>query len=160
LTGQIHDKVFYQGIEYHLVSQNGEGLFEPSTYGMFPTMIHTACWRGYYCSYAIEQFDLLLTSLTVRTHDLRYPPIDGIAPADDGYGTMRYTDLRLSMEFRGKLLLGADFIREKYVHMGFQSAQSYAKVTELTFLAGKLISTQDRSSDFPQNSPVIPPPKL
>lgn len=160
MTGQIHDKVFFKDMEYDIVSQNGEGLFEPSTCGMFPTMIHTACWRGYYCSYAIEQFDLLLTNLTIRTLDQQYVPIAGINPTDDGYGTMRYTNLRLPMEFRGKLLLGADFIYEKYVHMGFQSPAAYKKIIEVTFLAGKLISAQDRSADFPQNSPVIPPPKL
>jgi hypothetical protein len=148
MTGQIHDRVIYEGIEYDLISVNGEGLFEPSTYGMFPKMLHTACWRGFYCTYTIEQLDLFLTSLTIRTNDEQYPPIDGKSPSDDGYRTMRYINLRLPMLFRGKLLLGADFIRERYVHMGFQAPEAYQKVVEATFLAGKLISMQDCSTDF------------
>jgi hypothetical protein len=150
MTGQIHDKVFYNGTEYDLVEQNGGGLFDPSAFGMFPQMIHTACWRGYYCRYAVERFDLLLTRLKIRTHDEQYPLIMGVSPADDGYGVMYYDGLRLPMEFRGDLVLGAEFIRERYVHMGFQSAQSYQKVMELTFVAGKLISVQDRSDGFAQ----------
>jgi hypothetical protein len=145
MTGQIHDKVIYAGTEYDLVSVDGEGLFEPSVYGMLPQMLHTACWRGFYCAYEIELSELFLTSLTIRTHDGHYPPVGGIFPSDDGYGTMHYLGLRLPMLFRGKLLLGAEFIREKYVHMGFQSPDAYQKVVEVTFLAGKLISTQDRS---------------
>ena len=148
MTGQIHDKVLYEGMEYDLVGQNGDRLFEPSAFGMFPKMIHTACWRGYYCSYVIEQFDWLLTRLSIRTLDEKYPPSDGVSPKDDGYGVMRYDGLNLPMQFRGKLLLGAEFIHEKYIHMGFQEAQSYRKVMELTFLAGKLISAQNRSEDF------------
>src|SRR5512145_3212170 len=99
MTGQIHDKVLYEGTEYDLVSVNGEGLFEPSIYGLLPQMLHTACWRGFYCAYAIEQFNLLLTSLTIRTHNGQYPPISSLFPSDDGYGTMRYLGLRLPMEF-------------------------------------------------------------
>lgn len=75
MTGQIHDKVLFEGTEYDLVGQDGEGLFEPSAFGMFPQMIHTACWRGYYCAYAVERFDLLLTHLTIRTRDGKYPLI-------------------------------------------------------------------------------------
>lgn len=146
--GQIHDKLLFEGLEYDLVSQDGEGLFEPLAFGMFPQMIHTACWRGYYCIYTIEQSDLLLSRLTIRTHDGKYPPINRISPSDDGYGVMRYDNLRLPMQFHGKLLLGAEFIPKRYVHMGFQAAQSYKKVLELTFLAGKLVNAQDRSEEF------------
>ena len=160
MTGQIHDKVIFEGLEYDLVSVSGEGLFEPSEHGMLPQMLHTACWRGFYCAYAIEQSELFLTSLTIRTQDGQYPPIDGIFPTDDDYGTMRYLGLRLPMLFRGKLLLGTEFIREKYVHMGFQSPDAYQKIVEVTFLEGKLTDTQDRSVNFSQNNPVIPPPKL
>lgn len=74
------------------------------------------------------------------------------SPSDDGYGTMHYSSLHLPMQFRGKLLLGADFIRERYVHLGFQATQSYRKVMELTFLAGKLVNSQDRSEEFAKYS--------
>ncbi len=148
MTGQIHDKVCYTTTEYNLVGQNGAGLFEPSVYQLFPQMLHTACWRGYICSYAVEQLDLLLTGLTIRTLDGQYPPLSGISPIEAGYGAMRYLGLHLPLAFHGNLLLGAEFIHEKYVHMGFQAPQAYRQVVELTFLAGKLVSAQDRSAEF------------
>jgi hypothetical protein len=160
MTGQIHDKVNYAGVEYDLVSLHGTGLFEPPAYGMLPQMIHTACWRGYYCTYSLDQAQLFLTSLTIRTQDRHYPLIGGLAPTDDGYGTMRYSNLRLPLRFSGQLLLGADFVREKYVHMGFQSPEAYRKIVAVVFSEGKLVSAQERPADFTPSQPANPPARL
>ena len=160
MTGQIHDQVNWRDQTYALLSSNGAGLFEPATFGLFPTMLHTACWRGFTCAYAIEASALLLTALTIRTLDGKYPPLNGVSPAEDSYGTMRYTGLRLTLEFDGKLLLGAGFRPEQYVHMGFQRPAAYQEVQEVTFLDGKLVSVRDRSKDFAQNPPVKPPSRL
>jgi hypothetical protein len=160
MTGQIHDQVSLRGQTYALLSVAGAGLFEPTAFGLVPTMLHTACWRGFYCAYAVEASDLLLTTLTIRTLDGKYPPLNGVFPADDDYGTRCYTNLRLPLKFGGELLLGAGFRQEQYVHMGFQSPAVYQEVQEATFLDGKLVSVRDRSGDFSQNPPVKPPSRL
>ena len=50
--------------------------------------------------------------------------------------------------FTGGLLLGADFIEELYVHMGFHPAYKYQHVLELTFETGQLLSQSDRSIEM------------
>lgn len=159
MTGQIHDQIRFRDQTYDLLSVTGAGLFEPSACGLIPTQLHTACWRGFYCTYLIEQAALYLTMLTIRTLDGKYPALDGKFPSDDGYGTQRYTNLRLPLEFDGQLLLGAGFRQEQYVHMGFQSPAAYREVQAVTFRAGKLVSAEDRTHDFSQKPPV-PPSRL
>ena len=56
-----------------------------------------------------------------------------------------YYDLNLEINFTGKMLLGRDFIREYYIHMGHQQAWSYETVYEFEFTDGKLINIIDLS---------------
>ncbi len=53
MTGQIHDRILYQGREYSLVGVNGTGLYNPADTGMQTMMLHTACYRGFYCVYPV-----------------------------------------------------------------------------------------------------------
>ena len=59
-----------------------------------------------------------------------------------------YDALRQPVEFSGGLLLGADFIRALYVHMGFQRAWKYENVYEVTFERGRLVEERDRSHEM------------
>jgi hypothetical protein len=56
-----------------------------------------------------------------------------------------YQNLNISIPYTGSILLGTDFIRELYVHMGFHPAWKYNTVVELTFENGKLIRESDIS---------------
>ena len=56
-----------------------------------------------------------------------------------------YEDLALPVSFTGGLLLGADFIEEMYVHMGFHPAYKYRRVVELSFAEGRLAEARDVS---------------
>jgi len=48
MTAQIHDHVVYQGEGYSILGIEGDGLLSPADFGMTPTEMHTACYRGYY----------------------------------------------------------------------------------------------------------------
>ena len=48
MTAQIQDCVVYQDEGYAIIGIKGEGLPEPADFGMTPTIMHTACYRGYY----------------------------------------------------------------------------------------------------------------
>ena len=60
MTGQIADRFFYQHEQYQLVGMNGHGLPTPFEFGLQPVMMHTACYRGYYCDYTIRDEHLSL----------------------------------------------------------------------------------------------------
>jgi len=45
----------------------------------------------------------------------------------------------MPIEYTGSILLADDFIRERCVHMGFQSPLSYRKVIEFNFQDGHFI---------------------
>jgi hypothetical protein len=58
----------------------------------------------------------------------------------------RYEELRAVIPFSGGLLLGDDFVRGLYVHMGFHPAWKFRTVHELLFERGKLVRETDRSA--------------
>ena len=147
MTAQIHDSVFYDGADYSLVGVGGAGLFDPAEHGLAVRMIHTACWRGYICGYTVDEEELFLTSLQVGMDD---PPAKLFgARVQTGSGTV-YAPIREPVQFTGGLLLGAGFLRELYVHMGFHPAWKYERVVELLFDNGELTAAHDRSAAMAQ----------
>ncbi|BAY13467.1 hypothetical protein NIES2098_66620 [Calothrix sp. NIES-2098] len=139
-------------------------------------MISTACWRGYYCTYEVADTFLFLTQLNIGLSEADQSK----AEQEDGlklFGKTptRYTEyghlihlisnktetqwessdfkidnLRELIPFTGGLLIGDDFIREMYVHMGFHPAYKFRNVYELIFDNGQLIEEHDRSSKMAQ----------
>lgn len=155
MTAQISDTVLYRGAEYDLCGIDGEGLFEPQPYGIEPRMISTACWRGYYCTYQVGGDELLLTEVHVGLHDEdaerarrdEGPPLFGVRPRwDERDWCFVYAPVEVPVSFTGGLLLGRDFIRELYVHMGFHPGWKYREVHELLFEQGRLREAFDRSA--------------
>lgn len=80
MTAQFADTLKYEGETYAIIAQKGEGLFSPSEHGFRPTMMHTACYRGFYCDFEIHDDTLLLTHLVIRQKDNKYQPFGGITP--------------------------------------------------------------------------------
>lgn len=174
MTAQITDHVIYQNTPYQLIGVKGSWLPNPGDYGLTPTMISTACYRGYYCDYTVRESRLLLTHLVIRVLEDDPPPIEGVAPiigvrrklgdkefppppmrgmyesfATDGhyinYDGAIYADLKVKTHFTGGLLIAGDFINSMYVHMGFQKPTSFKTVLELVFEDGELTSARDHS---------------
>lgn len=56
-----------------------------------------------------------------------------------------YPELMLKLDFTGIILLSSEFIDSRYVHMGFQSPESYEKNIQLKFENGKFVSEVDKS---------------
>lgn len=117
-------------------------------------MMSTACWRGYICSYAIDESQLLLQGLVFRNESDIYPELNGVKPSRKNL--MRageYEGLNEPCLYTGGLLIASGFIRDLYVHMGFHPAWKFEVVHELLFDGGKLTSERDCSklmSDFRQ----------
>ncbi len=161
MTAQVPDTLLYNDKPYDLTGMEGSGLPSPDDFGMQPVMMHTACYRGFYCTYVIRDEQLYLSGLTVRSESGEYPPVNGVHPQIDPYGTGTYEDIHLPVSFSGRLRLGGDFIQNEYIHMGFQSPSAYKTVLELAFEGGHLVSVTDRCEEFARlrKKPQRPKPR-
>lgn len=163
MTMQIPDSVFYRGQTYDLTGQEGDGLFTPSALGLEPLWMSTGCYRGYMCEYKVVDGELVLTGLAVRVEGGR-PALFGVEPVEGIYGHCHYEGLNEPIRFTGRMLLGDDFHRDLYVHMGYPSAWKFDEVHELTFENGRLTAERDRSEDAEQRRAHpkpgdVPPPR-
>jgi hypothetical protein len=150
MTSQIPDTFLYKGEEYELVALDGEGLVTPQDYGMQPQMLHTACYRGFYSTYEITDEGLFLTQMVIGEVEEGHQPIQGIMPeipSGDRSGYPTYQGLKLLTPFTGKMRLGKDFIRDFYVHMGYQKGSAFGTLLEFSFEAGRVVSVQDISDE-------------
>lgn len=151
VTAQVSDSVCYQGKWYALAARRGGPLFHPSQYDlrhydMRVSKITTACWRGYVCSYEVDDDRLELVSVDLGLSD---PPIELFgAPVSQGpFGSARYEPIRVPQPFDGGLLIASELLPDLYAHMGFHPAWKYKHVFELIFDDGHLTEARDRSLD-------------
>ncbi|MHA1112536.1 MAG: hypothetical protein ACTSRE_15690 [Promethearchaeota archaeon] len=149
ITGQVPEQVLYNNEVYALAGVKGIGLFSPEEFGITPQMASTACWRGFQMGYKIDKGELLLNWMFIRT-DLSNPPsineVDGqIVTEEYSMFSHRYEGLNIKSHFTGKFLIGKDFIRDLYVHMGFQKPITYKTVLEVFVEEGTVIEIKDRS---------------
>lgn len=167
MTAQIEDIYNYDNNDYRILALSSAVLFKPQDYGMEPQGCCTACWRGYWCEYDVYDYELILKNLYFHNEDDDYPPLNGVevSPPEfievEGrrglrkkrekftipahYGHRVYKDVNLPIPYTGKILLGDGFIREYYIHMGFQRAWAYEKLIELVFEEGILLECNDYS---------------
>lgn len=155
MTAQIGDSFKFKGVEYQIIALNRPIKFSPSTYGITPESICTACWAGYWCDYTISEETILLTNLYINSKDDYYPNINGIQVTQNKDNTRKanfkymghhlYKDLNIPMNYSGKIVVGDKFIQDYYIHMGYQRAWAYEVVLEFVFENGKLIATYNHS---------------
>ncbi|MEN0060786.1 MAG: hypothetical protein AAGA48_01485 [Myxococcota bacterium] len=170
MTAQIMDSVILEDDleRYALVGISGKPLFKPEAHGLTPVMIHTACWRGWYVTYQVTHGQLTVLDLAVGLNEAQTalaeagegPLLEGRAPRKETYEAhvvgkegpqtfdkteWDYRNVGLPIPFSGGLLLGRDFIRELYVHMGFHPAWKYGTVIELLLREGHVEDVRDVS---------------
>jgi len=170
MTAQISDSLFYRDERYSIAGLNGDGLFDPAHIGLKTRMISTACRRGFVCDYSLRDRRLILTRLTVgfRPEDLQRaergdgPVLFGLTPKRDEckcwdccteedstyWSDFYYDGLSIPLKYTGGVLIGADFIDEMYIHMGFHPAYKYSRVHELLFESGQLVKASDLTSEM------------
>jgi hypothetical protein len=135
MTAQISDSVHFEEQDYAITGVSGDGLFSPQAHGLEPQMMSTACWRGFVCWYRVENDQLQLQNLwirlehTVENKSEKDPALFGIRPKfEEREWCANYENLHVPIAFTGGLLIGRDFIRELYVHMGFHPAWKFREV--------------------------------
>ena len=162
MTAQIGDTYQYQKKEFTIVALSSAMLFDPKDFGLEPHASSTACWRGYWCEYAIDNEQLLLRNLYLFNSDNKYPPFNGVEVSPPEFkeytnhgrkkltmpahfGHRIYKDVDMPIPYTGKVLLGDGFMREYYIHMGFQRSWAYKELIELVFEEGILLECNDLS---------------
>jgi len=123
-------------------------VFSPKEFGLTPKQISTACWRGYYATYSEKNDKLQLVSLTINDETGRYPDINGVhAEITSSRPERFYSNIGIDLAFSGQLRLAKDFIKEMYIHMGYQTAHCFHIIYDLTFEKGVLVGVLDRSQE-------------
>jgi hypothetical protein len=169
MTAQNTDTFIYKAKEFELIGLKGAELFSPDDFGMVPEMLDTACYRGFICTYKIVRTKLLLHELVIREANGNYLPINGVQPgkqylnarnealSPESEGNLKaevytatYRDLKMAVAFTGKLRLARGFIKDLYIHMGFQKPTAFRTVYDLSLKEGKVIEVQDRSAEVEQ----------
>ena len=148
-TAQIADTFIYKEKSYSLIGKTDGTLVHPHQFGMNPVMIHTACYRGFYATFELTEKSLLLKKLTLREKDRKYLPIRGVKPdinTEKHYAT--YTNLNIEVNFTGKIRLAKDFIKDLYIHMGYQKPTAFKTVLDITLREGKVVEIKDRSKEM------------
>lgn len=147
MTTQISDTVIYKNQKYALIGIKGPELFEPRCFGLVSESWSTACYRGYYMTFTIEDTSLRLKQLTMLGSSKIYVSIDGIKPKEKD-GDLVYKNLKLIISFTGVIRIAKDFIEEYYVHMGFQKAIAYKTVLDVKIENGKIVEVKNRSAEI------------
>lgn len=154
MTAQVGDRFKYQECDYTIIALSDPIHFEPADYGITPEAVCSACWRGFWCEYDISNEGIILRDFYVNSKDDHYPEINGVLPVIGAKKTREhfrymghhlYKDVNIKMNYTGKILVGKDFMKEYYLHMGFQRAWAYKVLTEFVFEDGCLLDMLDHS---------------
>lgn len=175
MTAQRGDIYKHNGKEYTLIALSSSLPFDPKNYALEPHTRSTACYRGYWCTYAIEDEILHLEELYIFNRDGNYPTLNGVDISEEEYtealvirnrvkrtelipkyaGHRVYKNINLPVSYTGKMLLGKDFIRDYYIHLGFQRYWAYKHLIELVFEDGILVETNDYSDVAKQQRELL-----
>jgi hypothetical protein len=149
-TAQIEDSIIFKGNEYSLIGKTEGEFATPEQFGMTAVTIHTACYRGYYATYEVTEENLILRKFTLREKDGNYLPISGVLPVIDAkkIQSATYSDLNVVVPFSGRIRLAREFIRDFYIHMGYQKATAFKTVLDLTLNDGRVVEIKDRSEEM------------
>ena len=170
MTAQISDSLIFHEQGFKLAAVHGEGLFNPAQQGLSPQMLSTACYRGYWCTYAVVDASLSLQELhigfspevTIAARHGKGPLLFEQQPLclnGEGRG-FTYSNLSAPISFTGGLLIAADFIQELYFHGGFHPAWKFRNVHELVFEGGRLVQARDCSSAMAELREKLEDPRL
>lgn len=105
MTGQIADKVFYDGTEYELIRVQGGPLFRPGDFGLHPTMFGTGCYRGFYCEYHVQASGLVLTRAVIHTKDNVYPSIMGVEAVYEPRRVITEAEAKAILPLEGRFVI-------------------------------------------------------
>lgn len=146
MTGQMHDQFLFKGETYNYVSSTPSKIFDPNDLEITTYSSNTACWRGFLLFFTIKDKKLILQAILLNTKE-EPPIIKGVTPKKKiSWFDYNYDELNYEPGFSGEIIIAKDFIKELYVHGGYQAGTSYETVFKLGFEKDQLIKIEDISS--------------
>lgn len=123
-------------------------LFDPQKYGLVPSPLTTACWKGFVIQFSVRHNELFLDRLDVHCENNVYPEIAGILPiVTDNTRFHRYENIQQKLDYSGTITIGQKYL-ERYLGRSFTGPHMYEKVHELVFKNGVLQSYSDTSGKY------------
>lgn len=156
MTMQSTDYVIYRGEDYAILRSGSGSLFHPEQVGIVTEELHTACYRGYQCTYEITDHTLFLGTLEVRARDGRYPFIHDTHPSfPDGLLQRQisraiYHNIGLPMPYTGTMRLGKYPDHAYEPRIFYYEDWAYRRVLDAVFVDGRLRSVADLSEAMAQ----------
>ena len=148
---QMPDIFIYNGDKYRLLAIGSPNtylnIFSLDLLGIKPSMLHTACTRGYIATFTTnEDNKLILNQLYTNNGNNinnEIPLINGILPRittperliyeNSNYRIWNYNDIGLLINYTGSLIISLN-------------RENRTEIIKLNFINGELINTQDVSS--------------
>ena len=162
MTAQLSDYIKLGEIEYQILETTDYNMFRPESLGLKPTHRSTICWRGFWCGYEIRDDELLLSELNINNEGDVYPVINGIEALPpstikrvfnggkvitdySNFGHHKYENLMMPVCFSGKLLLGAERMKNWGNSGGIDKYWKYKVLKTMDFQDGKIVNVSDES---------------
>ena len=154
MTAQIGDRLEDEGRLLSVLSRLPLP-FSLAEHDLHPTMASTACYRGYFCHYALTEGQVYLEDLYIYTGGRGYPELFGKFPEADRHtgktrhymGCAVYRKLHVPSAFTGTVTLGDEFLQEFYIHAGIQRPHSFLYLYDYQLEDGHVVSITDRSAE-------------
>lgn len=145
MTMQIEDKIEYLNDQYTIIKCEKDEIFEPGDYGFSPTPLSTACLKGYFCKYSIENDYLILFQLNIGLETENPPVLQGISATniEEHSSNWMFEKVNLPLNYSGGIIIGRNVVDEIYNPFGFWRPHCYEYVFELIFEKGRLVKTFD-----------------
>lgn len=167
MTVQIGDICKYQQKDYWTVKLSGKCLFEPKHYGLEAHPSMTACYRGFWCEFSLENDALILHDLYLFNKDGYYPPLNGVDVSPQEFieyerfsdnpkkrevitrpahfGHRLYKDVHLPINYNGRILIGRAPKCTYHIDGIWDNPWQYSDLREFIFDDGILVDIIDQS---------------
>jgi len=145
MTMQIMDVFIVFGEPMDIVATTDD-FFSPKEYGLKKEFMSTACWRGYWCKFTVdEENGLVLNDLHISPSVNKNVLLNGKHITSEDFDMGYYKDVELVIPFSGKVLFGKNQIYSVGSYM-CDAAWGYEILIEMEFVEGKVVSKKDLSS--------------
>ena len=160
MTAQIQDTVEYKGTTCLLIEYRGKSPFDPEKHGLEVTGKSSICWRGYACTYRIENQIIELDKIEASVGryegskyvELKLPRINTVEgkrqESTAQVFNAKYEQLHLQLPYSGTLILAKDYNENLGEPTGMESKWMYNVVLEVTFKDGILNEVKDLSGEM------------
>ena len=167
MTAQIGDICKYQKKDYWVVKLSGKHLFEPKSYGLVAHPSMTACYRGFWCEFSLENDSLVLNDLYLFNKDGYYPSLNGVDVSPQEFieyerfsgnlqkreivtrpayfGHRLYKDVHLPINYNGRILIGRTPKCTYHIDGIWDNPWQYSDLKEFIFDEGILVDIIDQS---------------